>query len=155
MFYHILTVCTGNICRSPMAEAVLAARLQKSASVSSAGVAAWPGRPAEPEAIEVCQKNGLDISRHRARQFDEALLEAHPLVLVMEEAHRRWIARRFPHMREQVFLLGHCMEGIEVPDPYGEDRDTFSDVFEQIRHCCEAWAERLRVGEQGVGDPSP
>ena len=149
VFYHILTVCTGNICRSPIAEALLAAQLKKSASVSSAGIAAWPGRPAEREAIEVCRGHGLDISRHRARQLDAALLDADPLILVMEETHRRWITQRFPQVREQVFLLGYCAEDIEIPDPYGEHRDVFSDVFWQIQRCCEAWAERLHRGPGG------
>jgi protein-tyrosine phosphatase len=147
MLKPTLIVCTGNICRSPMAEALLAARLKGVSAVSSAGIAASPGRPAEPEAIDICRANGLDIANHRARQLDEALLKEHPLVLVMEDAHGQWIARRFPHMRERVFLLGHYLESIEVPDPYGEDRAAFLKVFKQIQHCCGWWAGRLNAAD--------
>ena len=83
MLNRVLVVCVGNICRSPMAEAMLRARLGRRPrfEVSSAGVGALVGHPADPFAMELMRERGLDIAAHRARQVTPELVAAHDLVL--------------------------------------------------------------------------
>ncbi len=93
--YNILVVCTGNICRSPMAEGMLKKKLPKrlagQVAISSAGTHALHGNRAQPHAIEVMQGFGIDIDGHRARQLSSALIRSSDLVLVMEKYHLRWV----------------------------------------------------------------
>ena len=144
MTQGILILCTGNICRSPMAEVLIRSLLGESVSVSSAGVSALVGRPADPLAVAVCSEHALDLTGHKAKQVDRSMLGAHGLVLVMEAGHKDWLMRRFPEARGSVYLLGHCLSGVEIPDPYGESRAAFVESLELIRRCAEAWMPRLR-----------
>jgi protein-tyrosine phosphatase len=124
MFQRFLMVCVGNICRSPMAAAVLEARLGElghEGRVESAGIAALVGSPASPLARELMRERGLDISAHRARQLTREMLGEFDLVLVMEDAHRRVVEQMHPPARGRVQRLGRFGD-FDVPDPYGGPR---------------------------------
>lgn len=127
MFNRILMVCVGNICRSPMAEALLAHRLGvagSSRSVRSAGISALVGRPADPTAVELMQERGVSLDAHRARQLTPELVRESDLILVMEAGHQRALVETHPSARGKTFRLGHW-GNFDVPDPYKLPRAEF------------------------------
>ncbi len=143
MFKSVLVVCTGNICRSPMAEALLAERgQQRNLRVASAGTAALVGYAPPAPAIELMAERGLDISTHRAQQLTDALALKYDLLLVMEQAQQRWIESQWPVLRGRVYRLGGGGSE-DVPDPYGHPREIFAECLRQINSGVEEWSKRL------------
>lgn len=127
-------VCVGNLCRSPMAEAELAARLARrgtSAVVESAGIMAVVGRPADPIAQALMAERGLDISGHRARQLTPELARAFELILVMEKEHVRRVEGIFPGARGRVHRIGRW-GNFDVPDPFRRERVVFEEALALI-----------------------
>lgn len=144
MFDSILVVCTGNICRSPMAEALLSHQLQDAGKrVASAGIGALVGRPADPLAQEVMQEHGYDISGHRGRQLNAALLSAADLVLALDDSHRRWMVENFPQFRGRIFKLGKWRGDRDVADPYQLPREAFDQAYVDIVECLADWTPHL------------
>ena len=127
MFSRILTVCVGNICRSPMAQALLASRLAKRApwtTVASAGLSALIGAPADPLACELLARRGVTLDAHRARQLTPELVTESDLVLVMTAEQQRAVSHLVPAARGRVQRLGR-FGGFDVADPYGRGRAEF------------------------------
>ncbi len=143
-FDRVLVVCTGNICRSPMAEALLRARLgaDRQIQVSSAGTGALVGMPADPQAQALMSARGIDIGAHRARQLNRQQLLVAPLVLVMDDSHARWIAQRVPEARGRVQQLGRWRR-LEIPDPYRRGPTAFEHALQLIDGCIDDWLQRL------------
>ena len=144
MFSSVVTVCTGNICRSPLAEYLFRSRLEGvSAKVSSAGIQALVNQPADVLAQEIAQTHGLDLSPHLGRQVEKSILEEHELILVMEDHHRDYIRSRFPQVSGKVFLLGKWEEEMQIPDPYKKSPDFFKVVYSQIDRSVAHWVNRM------------
>ncbi|WP_321858684.1 low molecular weight protein-tyrosine-phosphatase [Paraburkholderia tropica] len=143
MVQSILTVCVGNICRSPMAEGMLRERLP-TMTVSSAGIGALAGKPADPHAVSLLGERGIDIRAHRARQISVQACKQADLILVMEEAHKRVIARTFGGTVGKLFLLGHH-EKFDVFDPHRQGRERFEDCFALISRGVEDWVTRIKA----------
>jgi protein-tyrosine-phosphatase len=124
--FDILIVCTGNICRSPMAEGLLKhfvfPKWNGCLHVHSAGTFGLDGNRAEPNAVQTMAQMGIDIRSHRARSIDEYMIQAADSIVVMEEMHRDYIRAVLPQAAEKVRLLGEFSRSDgppEVADPYG------------------------------------
>lgn len=134
MLDRVLIVCVGNICRSPMAEALLRARFaaRGRGHVESAGLGALVGRGADPIAVALMKERGLDLSGHRARQLTPEILAAADLVLVMESGHQKQIESLAPSARGRVHRIGK-FGGFDVPDPYRQPRAAFEQALALIQ----------------------
>jgi protein-tyrosine phosphatase len=142
-----LLVCTANICRSPMAEAlwrVAAARLRRTLPVFSAGLDALPGRPADPACVELLAERGIDLTEHRAKRFSPEDASRHELVLVMEPEHHRRIMAAAPTLAGRVHLLGRWGAG-PIDDPYGASRLEYEDCLARLDKSIIAWLNRIVI----------
>lgn len=146
MFRNILVLCTANICRSPLAEGVLRAKLEGNPEVQvhSAGVAAIVGARAHPVVLDLLRRDKINTMRtHRARQCGLELLRQADLVLVMEQAHLKWLSSAYPQFHGRSFLMGHWHERAEVPDPIGQPREVFESVRDLIMNYADDWVARV------------
>ena len=144
--YRLLFVCTGNICRSPMAAALARAYATKrgwAVEVASAGVLDLKGRPAEPNAIRVMEEIGIDLRTHQARGVNEELVRWADYILAMELAHCTELRRRYPEIEDRVLLLGSFGGSLEIADPMGGWRWRFRRTRDEIRHCVEGFLDQL------------
>ncbi|TXH03865.1 MAG: low molecular weight phosphotyrosine protein phosphatase [Nevskiaceae bacterium] len=145
MIRHILVVCTGNICRSPVAEALLRQRLAEGGFVvASAGTAAMVGWPADPMTQRVAAGYGLSLSEHRARQLGPAMLADHDLVLTLDQSHSDWIGRRHPQFRGRTHKLLKWRDNGDVEDPYGQPQAVFDRVHRDIALGVDDWLKKLK-----------
>ncbi len=142
MFSTILVVCVGNVCRSPVAERLLAARCPD-LRVESAGLGALAGHPADPRAAETAAARGLSLDGHVARQFSPELARPFDLILVMEPAHKHEIMRLTPQLGGRVMLYGQWSGRETIPDPFRRSREFHASVFEMLERAAGDWAARL------------
>ncbi|HEX6131359.1 MAG TPA: low molecular weight phosphatase family protein [Actinomycetota bacterium] len=121
----ILLVCTGNVCRSPMAEGFVRAALERrlgddAPAVSSAGTAGWEGSGATPEAVRAARERGVAIDRHVARRLQPAYVRDADLVVAMAGEHRDAIAAAHPELADRTFTLKELVRILEAM-PDGEE----------------------------------
>lgn len=140
---HILTLCIGNICRSPLAQVLLARELP-GATVWSAGLGALVGNPADPLSVEVAAAHGLDLSGHRAQQVNSWLCQNAELILVMEQAHKTALEQQYPLVRGKVFRLGE-RDKFDIADPYRQPLSAFETAYAEIARGVASWVPRIRM----------
>ena len=140
-FDNILVVCVGNICRSPMAEALLKQRYPEKA-IDSAGVGALVGHPADPAALEIMTEQQLDITKHVAKQIDESLAKKADIIFTMSDGQTKWIEERWPFCRGKTFKLGHWMNK-DIADPYKHEMSAFETAYQDIVESLEQWADKV------------
>lgn len=144
---NILTLCVGNICRSPLAQALLQQELPEQ-TVSSAGLGALVGQPADQLAIEVAQTHGLNLGAHRARQVTAQMCRQADLILVMEQGHKAELENQFPQIRGKVFRLGQFGQ-FEIADPYQQPREAFDTAWAAIAQGVADWVPLIRRTSAG------
>lgn len=145
----LLVMCTGNVCRSPMAETVLRHQLAQRgipATVASCGLGAPIGRAPHPFALQVNQERDVPIAEDkRALQCSSADLKRAAVVFVMDNGHRHEIMRRYAFASGKTFLLGHW-QGQEIADPLHDPVEVFRQVYDQVEQGCDAWIDHLLQG---------
>jgi protein-tyrosine-phosphatase len=148
----ILFVCTGNSCRSVMAEGLFRKVVEHRAEefeIASAGISAMDGFPASPETIEVMSGEGVDVSQHLSQRLKPDMVRAADKIYVMEKLHKDWILRLAPEAKSKTFLLGefrepsHGMGDVEIPDPIRMSDSFYRNVLSVIRECVEKIAKGL------------
>jgi protein-tyrosine-phosphatase len=149
----IAVVCTGNTCRSPMAEMLLKKQISTRMGVEpgaledhgvlvvSAGVAAHPGSHASDQAVDVMREHGLDLSAHESRLLDERTARYADLLLTMTRGHRHAILQRWPELEPRTFTL--CHDGSDVADPVGCPVEMYRRCADQIEKQLAAWVDQL------------
>lgn len=139
----VLFVCTANICRSPIAEALFRALISKEPDssewvVDSAGTWAVDGRPAAEYSQAVTRTFDQDLSAHRSKGVTKDMLSSFDLILVMEAFHKEALLAEFPALRGKVYRLSELIgKNFDVPDPYGsgyEDYRKTANLIEGILH---------------------
>ena len=140
-FENILVVCVGNICRSPMAEALLKQRFPEK-NIDSAGVGALVGHSADPAAIKIMEEQNIDITTHVAKQIDENLAHRADLIFTMSDSQNKWIEDRWPFCRGKTFKLGHWSDK-DIADPYKHEMSAFMTAYKDIVSSIDEWQDKL------------
>ena len=144
--WRLLLVCTGNLCRSPMAAALArgyADERGRDIEVQSAGTMGLVDEPADKHAVAVCRELSLDLSEHRSQALTEDLVAWADFVLTMEYLHTFQIRERFPEVGERLLLLGTFGGMMEIADPLGGWKFQFRRTRETLRKCVEMFIDRL------------
>lgn len=138
---QILFVCTGNTCRSPMAEGFCRKYFADNLDcqvdelehfgyiISSAGIAVYEGAPASDYAVEVCKAHQIDLSRHQSRQLTVEAIRQSDMILTMSRYHRDRVVQLEPSASDKCFLLD---ETSDIMDPIGAGLEVYQDCFRQI-----------------------
>lgn len=136
---RILFICTGNVCRSPMAEGLMRARVpgawKTELDISSAGTFGWDGQPASSLGVSVMKDLDIDTTNHRARVLTPELVDGADLIVVMEQAHRDEIVRISPGSEEKIVIMGALdpkRGNPDIMDPIGGDRETYARTRDEI-----------------------
>jgi len=137
---RVLFVCTGNTCRSPMAEGLCRAILAERTDyeVASAGVAAYPGQPMSPETASILKQHGVATADFASRPVERPLLEHATHVFAMTHGHLRALEDQYPHLADKFYLVTEFADipgrgvGADVPDPIGMGRRAYRQVAEVL-----------------------
>lgn len=150
--FMVVFVCTGNTCRSPMAEELMRARLaehlgctveslsDRCAIVSSAGISAGLGGRPSPEAIEVMRERGLDLCRHQSQPLTDTIVRQADLILPMTRDHRETIVQHWPDAAPRTYVLR--TDGCDICDPIGGSIEVYRECARQIDEAIQS-----RLGE--------
>jgi|SRR5581483_2075381 protein-tyrosine phosphatase len=152
----ILFVCTGNICRSPMAVALFRAHAAEHGDgerfrVESAGTWGVDGAPASANAQLVLQKRGLSLAGHVARTVSPELIEQADLVIVMTRSHRDALAAEFPQARSKLHLMSE-FAGLEydISDPYGQSLAAYEMCAADLEQLIKRGYARIPIWLEGT-----
>jgi protein-tyrosine-phosphatase len=148
---NVLFVCSGNVSRSFLAEALLRHEVdllgRKDVSVSSAGLHAFPGSPPDPKMVQYLDSLGITAPAHEARQVSQEDVERADLIVVMEREHAQEIVRHWPGTGAKVALLGTYLPGIpmedDVVDPFGRSPYHYRLAQSQITLAVKSISQRL------------
>ncbi len=146
----VLFVCTANMCRSPMAEALFGEIIRNEGEaddwwIDSAGVSAFDGEQATNNTQVVAAERGLDLSSHRSKFSSRDVVEPFSLILVMEDRHRTMLREAFPELSERIYLLKEMNGGTDdVHDPIGTDIVNYRAMADEVNGILTDGLERIR-----------
>ncbi len=150
MSVKILMVCLGNICRSPLAEGILASKLPKpNFYIDSAGTGSYHiGKQPDHRSIAIASKFGVDITNQKARQFSAEDFDTFDYIFVMDSSNYANVielAKTDEHKRKVEMILNHLFpnENVDVPDPYYGLQNGFDTVYEMLDETCDIIAKKL------------
>lgn len=134
IFMKILFVCTGNTCRSPMAEGIMKELMKRRGvediNIESAGVLATPGTPATELAIKVLEQMGIDIKNHKSRLISKDMINKSDIIFVMTSQHKQLFAQFDCDM---LYTIGEFIgTNEEIKDPYGGSIETYQETAYQL-----------------------
>ncbi|NCU16305.1 low molecular weight protein arginine phosphatase [Pallidibacillus pasinlerensis] len=135
---NILFVCTGNTCRSPMAEAILKSKNISSIEVKSAGVFAAPGVDMSPHVKQVLNENNISLN-HQATQLNQNTVNWADLILTMTNSHKQMILQQFPQSKQKTYTLKEFAlnQDGDILDPFGGTIDTYRETFKELQSVIE------------------
>ena len=150
MSVKILMVCLGNICRSPLAEGILAAKLPKDKfTVDSAGTGSWHiGHAPDDRSISVAKKNRVNISQQKGRQFSATDFDVFDYIYVMDSSNYKNVtafAKNQNQVEKVQLILNELFpnENVDVPDPYFGLPNGFEIVYNMLDEVCDVIAKKL------------
>lgn len=151
--YIAVVVCTGNTCRSPMAEAMLKKQFSNKfgcgidqladfgVNVMSAGISAMPGAPAANQSVEVMRQYGVDISAHCSQPMTGRLAKCADVIFALTNRHRDAIVSQWPELKDTVKTLRP--DGGDISDPIGSPVAVYQSCAQQIDQCLEHWLQHI------------
>ncbi|HAP32371.1 MAG TPA: hypothetical protein DCQ14_04880, partial [Firmicutes bacterium] len=154
----VLFVCSGNTCRSVMAEAFFRRQWEREnlpgeAQVCSAGLMTVDGLSPSREALAILREEGLSMEDHRSRPLDRELLEKAHYIFTMTDLHKQQLLERFPRCACRVWALGeYAGTNLEISDPYGRGMEAYRLVAAQLKIALDRAAVRLKMEIQSAGN---
>ena len=149
----IMFICTGNICRSAMAEAMLKKMLQESKKenieVYSCGISADDGDIPTQNAIEAMAEYGIDLKNHRATNIKYSNIEKMDLILCATLSHKLFVISLYPELKDKIFTLKEYVEekdeiyGIDIKDPWGYNLETYKQCAKEIEEALKKLLEKI------------
>jgi protein-tyrosine-phosphatase len=135
----VLMICTANLCRSPMAEAILKQQISERPGadqwhIESAGIWAQDGKPPAFLSKYIMEKMGMDISEKQSQSVSRKLLQNFDLILTMEAQHKDWLQEQYGEIANRVYMLSEMVgEVADIPDPIGGELFEYQEVADLLQ----------------------